>query len=350
MTKRLLLISNKSAHTFNYINLIQDYFDSVFLITNIKSQDYSGECIAVNFSLRSPLTILSTIKAIRQAYRKFKPDIIHVHQANTCALFTLLALRKFHVPIILTAYGSDILSTPKENLFYRMMIKYNLNRSDYFTSDSLFMASVMRNLVKKKNMEIVLANFGIQVKNSVLPKENIIFSNRLHKSLYRVAEIIQSFSKFYQLHRADNWKLIVAGEGEETDNLKLLANRLNLSNQVEFVGWLDMNKNIDYYQRARIYVTIPYSDATSISLLESMYYGCIPVVSNLPANGEWILDGLNGVIVENVNDPFLERALSIDVEKLTSLNKFLIQEKALPEVSKQKYVGLYSQIYATLRK
>ena len=347
MKKKLLLISNKSAHTYNYINLIKDYFDDILLITNEKNFEYPGPSIEVNFSLRQPLILPYTIKSIKEACRNFNPNIIHIHQANTCAYLSIIALKEFKIPIVLTAYGSDVLLTPKQGFFYKQMVKYNLRNSQYYTSDSLYMASVMEGILKK-NIDILIANFGINVSDTNIDKENIIYSNRLHKKLYRIDEIIKAFSKFLNNKKNENWRLIVAGEGEETNNLKQLTQVLNLTNKVEFVGWLNKDKNTEYYKKSKIFISIPESDATSISLLEAMYYKCVPVVSNLPANLEWIIDEFNGVVVENTSANFIEKALNLDIEKLKLVNDFLIKEKALPGKCKRKFIGMYEKIYNNL--
>jgi glycosyltransferase involved in cell wall biosynthesis len=42
---------------------------------------------------------------------------------------------------------------------------------------------------------------------------------------------------------------------------------------------------------AHVYVSTSKSDSTSVSLLEAMAAGCFPVVSDIPANREWVTDG-----------------------------------------------------------
>ena len=44
-----------------------------------------------------------------------------------------------------------------------------------------------------------------------------------------------------------------------------------------------------------------------------MYSGCIPVVSRLPANMEWILDKINGILVDDVTKLHLYLTESLQV-------------------------------------
>ena len=45
------------------------------------------------------------------------------------------------------------------------------------------------------------------------------------------------------------------------------------------------------------------SDSVSVSLLEAMAHGCIPLLSDLPANREWVGDGDNGLVIASVAPP-----------------------------------------------
>ena len=70
---------------------------------------------------------------------------------------------------------------------------------------------------------------------------------------------------------------------QQIENLKALVEKLEIAERVEFVGWLNKNENYAYYNGGKVFISIPRSDATGISLMEAMSGGCLPVVSNLPA-------------------------------------------------------------------
>lgn len=207
------------------------------------------------------------------------------------------------------------------------MVQFNLRHADSFTSDSTFMADEMRKLVSEKKLEILIANFGIEFLDLKLPKENIIYSNRLHKKLYRIDKVILGFKKFLDNSKDKTWKLIIAATGEETDALKLLVEQLGINEQVQFAGWVNKVQNAEFYSNAKIFVSIPESDATAISLLEAMAYGCVPVLSDLPANREWIEDGKNGIIINLLEENLFVHALKLNLAEVASYNRKIIEEK-----------------------
>jgi glycosyltransferase involved in cell wall biosynthesis len=114
-------------------------------------------------------------------------------------------------------------------------------------------------------------------------------------------------------------------------------------NKIKFVGWLDKETNEQYYQKAMIYVSIPDSDGTAISLLEAMSAGCIPVVSNLKVSEEWIQNNVNGIILEK-NENCFERALNLNQKNVSKLNTEIINLKATRVVARNNFNEIYSII------
>jgi glycosyltransferase involved in cell wall biosynthesis len=338
--KKLMIIGSNSIHVYNYINLVKDYFDEIILITNKKREGTSVKTIELDFHLKLS-SRLKTVAKIKKLIQEYSPSIIHIHQVNSYAYYSLLAARKSSAPKILTAWGSDILLSPKNSFLLKKMVQFNLRHADFLTSDSEFMAEEIRSLLPRRKLDILIANFGIEIIEKDMLKENIIYSNRLHKKLYQIESVINAFKLFLENSIDKSWKLVIAATGEETNNLKSMVEHLNLKGNVEFVGWVDQEKNVEYYSKARLFVSIPESDATSISLLEAMAYGCIPVLSDLPANREWIDDGKNGIIVNSPSENIFERALKLNMSEVASLNKRIIIEKGTKVANKKKFIQLY---------
>ncbi len=340
--KKLLLIGSASIHVLNYYHLIRDYFDDVCIISN---EAVYGDIPThlVDFALRNPIVIPSNIRKIKQVIESFQPTVIHIHQANSVAWLALKAAAGSRIPTVLTAWGDDVLVHPNQNKLLRRMVVSNLSEATVLTSDSLYMAGEMQKLVNLP-LDIVIANFGIDVVEKPGNKENIIYSNRLHKPMYRIDAVINAFAKFRNRDHGKSWKLFIAGAGTETGYLNNLVYSLQLEDHVEFKGWLSTEENKLNYLKSRIFVSVPDSDATSISLLEALDAGCIPVLSNLPANLEWVLDGINGYIVKNLNSDFITPALDLDTDTAIPLNRKLIQMRATKTVNREKFLNIYNRL------
>lgn len=341
---KVLLVGTRSVHIRNFVSLISGEIRELMVMSDNQDPGLSDvQTAIVEFSIRNPLRIRNSVSHIEKVIREFSPDVIHVHQAGTHAYLAIRANRQTGAPVVVTAWGSDILKVPDMGRMYRKMVKYILTRADYLTADSEFLARRMRAIAGDSEREILVANYGVDPDEADIAKEKIIYSNRLHKPLYRIDRIIRYFADFRRATGDKSWKLIIAGEGSETGKLRKIARDENVELDTGFTGWLDKDYNHAYYMRSRIFVSIPSTDATSVSLLEAMSCGCIPVVSDLPSNREWILDGINGIIEQPRGENPFHRALEIPGEEAMRINRSLIRKKATREISREQFTTLYKK-------
>lgn len=341
---RLILTGTDSVHVRRFIGLVRPEVEAILWICDGKPQNPPVNVIPVDFSLKHPSAWWGTVHRIRKVIDDFQPDIIHMHQANSVAWYTLRAVKRQSVPTILTAWGSDILVLPNKHPLLRAMVKWCLRKSLAWTADSKDLLQAMLVLSGCEEKIKLLASFGIDLPNVKKKKERLIYSNRLHAPLYRIDDILQAFSRFRETAEGKQWKLVIAGNGPETKSLKTLANNLGLQESTLFTGWVDKSQNAEFYARARIYISIPTSDGTSASLLEAMSFGCIPIVSDLPSNREWIKEGENGHLVSDTLIDFISPALSLNEKKATMINSDLVSLHATPDVCRKRFLQLYHEL------
>jgi glycosyltransferase involved in cell wall biosynthesis len=342
--RRLVLIGTGVIHTFKYLHLIEENFEEVLVITDRPAEGINHAQFTFDFSMRSPLHLLKKIKTLRREIERFNPDIVHVHQANSCAWFTIKACGNKY-PLIVTAWGSDILATPQKGFLYRKLIRYVMTHARFFTSDAIYMADVMRKYAGRHRPEILIANFGIDITPGHYQKEQLVYSNRQLTPLYRIHQVIEVFhTLIHSGKQYADWKLAIAATGSEEEQLKAKVRELGLENHVTFYGWVGREQNTLLYQKASIFISIPESDATSISLLEAMACGCIPVVSDLPANREWIRDNVNGCIMKPNENDVLLRALSLNMQKVQEMNAGIIEKEGTKEANKARFMDFYEKV------
>jgi glycosyltransferase involved in cell wall biosynthesis len=337
--KKLLLIGSASVHLQNYYNLVLDYFSDVMVITN-ETIDYCPQ-VKISFEMRNPFEVYANIQAVKKVIREFKPDIIHVHQANAYGYIASMA-NKRRIPMVLTTWGSDVLLLPHRGFIYRYIVNKSLRDADFITADAHYMAKAIHALIGQK--EVTIANFGIEISSipDTYKKEKIIYSNRLHQDLYNIDKIIEGCTQF--LKENADWSLTVGANGKNTEVLKAQAKEQISENQVSFIGFVTSDINRANYLKSSIYISIPNSDGTAISLLEAMAYGAIPVVSDLPANREWIIDGENGIIVQDGNvDDAIRRAMHLNGEEVAQRNAHIIAKRGSKEANRKIFLSLYDQ-------
>jgi len=340
MSRKLLVVGSNSIHVYNFIALVEDYFDEVLLLTNEIDTKQDVSSVAFDFSLG--IHSLKTIAKIRDIAREFNPSVVHIQQANTYAFLTTLALKNTNIPLVLTAWGSDVLLNPNKSFLLKKMLQYVLNNAKVITADSNHVLTSTQKLVNKK-LTLHNINFGIDFHEcKIKEKDNIIYSNRLHMGLYNIDRVIISFSKFVNIRKNSHWKLVIAGSGDDTETLKTLVARLKISEHVQFVGFLNSKENNAYYCKSKIYVSIPQSDSVSISLVEAILSGCVPFVSNIEANLELIENRQNGFIENDLENINFDKFLQLDVEKYKATRQKL-KVSFSKEYNRNRYIQIYNE-------
>ena len=85
--------------------------------------------------------------------------------------------------------------------------------------------------------------------------------------------------------------LVLTGDGSGRPALERRALERLPAGRYEFVGRVTPDQMADWLARAEIFLSASRSDSTSVSLLEAMASGAVPVVSDLEGNREWVTEG-----------------------------------------------------------
>jgi glycosyltransferase involved in cell wall biosynthesis len=115
-----------------------------------------------------------------------------------------------------------------------------------------------------------------------------IASLRAWEPNYRIDTVLQALALLRAARPQAGACLHLLGGGPDEAPLRALAARLGLGDSVAFIGRVDDAAMLATLQRCRVSVSVPESDATSVSVLESMACGLPVVASALPANRAWI--------------------------------------------------------------
>ena len=172
----------------------------------------------------------------------------------------------------------------------------SLRAATLVTGDSLELADEVRRLAP--NTPYVRFNFGPPESLLTMtrdPQDLIVSSRRLDPDT-RIDVLLEGFRLAKsRSHDLANWRLVVAGHGRDEDRLRSMSMDWE---DVRFVGQLDGQELVALLLTADVFVSIPRSDGTSAALLEAMASGAMPIVTDLPANREWVDEDV-GVIIPN---------------------------------------------------
>lgn len=256
--------------------------------------------------LVSLLNIPSIFAQIKRKMKEINPDIIHAHCLTSYG--TLGSLLNFH-PFIITAFGSDILITPKENIMKGLITRWSLAKADLITCDAFHMReAIMKFGVPESKIKIIF--FGVDTKKfspgpkneeikrklGILDEDRVVMSFRFLEPLYNTQTLIQSVPAV--LKEVSGVKFLIAGNGSQEKKLKKMSEDLRVSEKVKFIGWIDKEILPQYLRTADVCVSTALSDAgIASSTAEAMACGLSVIVTNTGENEKWVKNGENGFLI-----------------------------------------------------
>lgn len=349
---KICFIANASSpHTWKWAN---SFIEKGWEVHIISHEDYNLKGAIVHYIPFSLKGFFKFKKVVHNKIREINPNILHAHQFNDCGLY---GVTYKELPCIVSAWGSDILLVPKKSYLVKLIVKYIVKKSTIITSDS---DDVTKNLIHLGSDKDKIYTFPMGIPEELLVNEcNITMNNSLRilsdrrlETLYNIDIILKGFA--LALEENNELFLTIGATGTEENNLKELSKSLGIMENVSFLGLYDDDILGKMLRENEVFISVPSSDATSVSLLEAMGCGLYPVLSNLPSNLEWVnKKNNNGIIIkeittECVKDSIMQcvnnkkmlleaKAKNIDIIKSKALwkNNIKIVEKIYENIGKK---------------
>ncbi len=264
-------------------------------------------------------------------------NLIHVHWAIPTGLIGVLAGRLFGKPIVVTIHGSDFRMAMGRPSFLTKIFLYVCRKALRI----MCVSELQSKEIQKRGIrgeKIVTFPMGIddnffevgrRRKGELDGQPHTVLSNRNLLALYNVSLLIRAIPTVVRAEPCT--KFIIVGDGQEKEALSREAENLNVSSFVEFVGRVPHEKMADILSGADIYVSTSLYDGTSVSLLEAMSSGVFPVVTDIPANREWITNGQNGFLVPVDQEKYLARRIIDAIRNPRLLEKGRIENLSIVE-------------------
>lgn len=273
-------------------------------------------------------------------------DWLHAHYLTSHGTLAM-ASRWLGAPgqLCSSAWGSDILVTPARSRLMAALTRRILRSSALCTSDSRHMAQRMHELGAG---EVMVFPFGLEhLPTPAADKDDrLFFANRGLEPLYAPQHVLAAFAGM-----ARAWpdaRLVLANDGSQREALQAAVQAHGLAGRVQFVGRLPAAAQEALYRRARWYLSLPESDSVSVSVLEAMAHGCVPILSDLPANRELVDTGRNGLIVPDGALPAADElaALLPRADAIAQANRAWVERHALFARSVQAFLARLMAITA----
>ncbi len=230
----------------------------------------------------------------RRLTREIKPDLIHAGPIQTCALIAVLSGFR---PILTMSWGFDLMEDVHKSKWMERVTCFVLRRSTFFTSD----AQVTRDKAVKYGMNpdhTIVFPWGVDLQHFKPATEHAprntftLFCNRSWEPRYGVDVLARAFVKVAQQN--PNVDLMLVNSGSQAQVIRHILQRGGALERVSMPGSISQKDLPRWYHIADLYISPSHIDGSSVSLMEALACGIPCLVSDIPANKEWVEEGVNG--------------------------------------------------------
>lgn len=273
-----------------------------------------------DFHLKKFWLTLKDLQKVRRILKREKIDILHSHFLGTNTWFGTLS---FFKPHIVTVMGGDVKGEtwqPNGNIQEKMLTPMALEKADVVTAWSNNIGKIVSRY-RTKTPAYEMIHGGIDLKKFTRAAEKpkyllerlnipegsrIVFSPRLVRRLYNTDQIARAAGIVCE-QLPDTYFIIALPsliiDEEYTNEVKNIFAENAARDRVRFVSTIPHHEIADYFRLADVTVSVPITDGTPMSVLESMACGTPAVIGNLSDYDPDYFENEKTVLTADVNGP-----------------------------------------------
>lgn len=290
---------------------------------------------------------VSDLKAILEA----KPyDLVDAHFVSGYGFLAARAVPK-EIPVVMHAWGSDILIVPKKSLIHRWKTKHAIKRANVVIADSDYLATETRRLCVSATTEVIL--WGVETKylQPIARKEFTIplrfISPRRLEPIYGIRELIADLCDEL---KSGSVTLTIPGFGSQRNVIESFIAKENIPG-ISFYDLLSRDQLMDLLRQHDCYCSNSASDSSPVSLLEAMAVGLFPIVKDHPGVRSWMPQDA-GLLIERDCSTFAEAvgvcmSGRLDVHAIRVKNQERVKKCAIWEENIATTLRVFERVIAS---
>ena len=323
-----------STHDYRFLKAISDGGHDVYFV-QLEGNRRQVESRAVPENVnqviwkggREPFAwskLPALVMDFKRLLRDLKPDLVHAGPIQTCAFIAVLAGAK---PLLTMSWGFDLMDDVHKGWMWEFATKYTLKRSTFFTSD----ANVTKDKAVAYGMnpeKTIVFPWGVDLEHFSKKEERrendgfVLFCNRSWETRYGVDVLARAFVKVAR--QRDDVRLILLNGGSQGANIRKILQSGGVEEYVTFGGQISQTELPRWYHMVDLYISPSHVDGSSVSLMEALACGLPCLVSDIPANKEWVFENKNGWLFRDGDADHLAEKI------LAAMN----QRENLPEIGR----------------
>ena len=234
-----------------------------------------------------PLTLLRYGPQFRRLVQMIKPDLVHALRIPFEGM--LAAYTPPEVPLIVSIWGNDLTLHAQGSRWMRQLSIRTLQRANALVADAQRDIRLGRQwgFAADRPTLVVPGSGGIDL--AVMRARRLEHADHLADLLPAGVPLV--------LERKPQVFFACAAMAGQREALNWV-DRLKVGSRVRLLPYLPQADIWDLFLRAEVSVSLSAHDGTPNSLLEAMACGCFPIAGDIESLREWIIPGVNGLLVE----------------------------------------------------
>lgn len=244
------------------------------------------------------------VRGFRNVLDRVKPDLVHAGPLHDVAYIAMLSGFQ---PLVAMSWGFDLMKDIDTNLINLINTRLVFERANRLivdaqcSADRAFALGYPTEKICRFPWGVDLEHFEperVKALGQVWREQqgwqdkHVLLCLRSWEPNYGVDVLAKAFVR--AAHTDPDLRLILLNDGSQSKIIRRILHDGGILPKVFFGGRVPNAELVKYFGAADVYVSPSHVDGSSVSLMEALACGLPSIVSDIPANKEWVWGGLNG--------------------------------------------------------
>jgi glycosyltransferase involved in cell wall biosynthesis len=311
------------------------------------------------YSSNKFLRIIGLFTGMHKAYKivktRFgKPDLVHVQILTRMAVFARIMNIRFGIPYVITEHWSRYLPEHKsyKGWLRKKITKRVCRKSNGMSAVSQYLANAMQNEgLRHAQPYHILYNVVdtdlFKLKHNISDRriKQVIHVSCFENKSKNLTGMLDALALVKE--KRSDFKVVLAGTGDDFDMICQYAEDLKLLDCVEFPGLISAEEVANYMRESDFYLQSSHYETLSVVIAEALCCG-LPVLSTAVGAIPEIVNETNGMLVPDNAPKELAAAFDLMLDSCIDYSAEKIRENALNKFSAEavrtRFNNFYNQI------
>ncbi len=293
------------------------------------------------------------LKALQLAQQQHAIDIVHLQVIFPACIPTLQILKRTQLPLVITEHWTGY--APEDDSYKGFLkthyTKKIIAKAKVVVTISSYLKKIMEQQGLQANYQIIPNSINTDVfcphDKTVGDVIKFIHISSLDDAQKNVSGIIKSFKNAHQ--KNNNMQLTIVGEGDNKSEFMQLAEKLNISKYVFFVGRLSETELAHEINNHHALVMFSNYETFCLAIVETLACGKPVITTNVGGIVEYMNSKL-GITVEPKNETKLTEALLTFIANKNQYNAQTIRNFVVTHFDKNKINQQFTDLYKKVLK